>query len=170
MIISPRLMLAGAIAAIVVATVTAQEVRIGNLKTELSELRSTTARQREAAVTAAISVLKARLLEGERRARLTQEALDDERTKRENLAADHAAAVGAGEQLRAAATRAARRCAGAADSTDAGGGAPTFDTGMVLADVLSRMEARGADLADLAGRRGLAGETCERERDALTTP
>lgn len=166
---SPRLILWGAAAAIVGAVIVAQGVRVSVLKGELADARTLAAQQREAAVVAAIDVMKAQLLERDRRDRLTQEALNDERAKNLALSADRAAAIGAGQQLRAAANRAAGRCAGAAGPTHAGSGPAASDTGLVLADVLGRMESRGRELAELAGLRGLAGETCERERDALTT-
>lgn len=167
--VSPRLLLYGAIAAVAVSVVVAQVVRVSQLKGELADTKALMAQQRLAAVNAAIDVMKVQLIERDRRERITQEALNDERAKNAALVADHAAAIGAGQQLRAAATRAASRCAGVANPAHAGGGPAAPDAGLVFADVLGRMESRGRELAELAGLRGLAGETCERERDALTS-
>jgi hypothetical protein len=49
------------------------------------------------------------------------------------------------------------------------GSPPAGNAGMVLADMLSRLDARARELAALADARAAAGTTCERAYDALTT-
>ena len=47
------------------------------------------------------------------------------------------------------------------------GGTPARDAALLLADVLSRMEQAGRELAAEADRRGIAGRACEQFVDAL---
>jgi hypothetical protein len=57
----------------------------------------------------------------------------------------------------------------AANPAAARPGPPTPDPGLVLADLLSRMDAAGRELAAVADARGTAGQACQRAYDALTT-
>lgn len=58
--------------------------------------------------------------------------------------------------------------AAAANPAAARPGPPTPDPGLVLADLLSRMDAAGRELAAVADARGTAGQACQRAYDALT--
>lgn len=109
--------------------------------------------------------------EGEH-ARKTLEALDEERSRSAAAQAGAAALRGDVEQLRADARRfaAVRRGAAASDPADAGRGPAACAGADLLADLLAEMAAAGAELAAEADRRGIAGSTCERERDTLTDP
>ncbi|WP_311768368.1 DUF2514 family protein [Burkholderia stagnalis] len=48
------------------------------------------------------------------------------------------------------------------------GGASAGDALYLLADVLSRADAKAGDLAKIADDRGIAGQQCERSYEALT--
>lgn len=169
--ISPRLIVGGVVVLAVVGAIGTLWVQKSGLQRELAAERQGRAEAVAQAASAAAGELTRQLEEQRRRDDATRKALDDERLKNAALAADAASAADAVGRLRNAAARAAARsCPAAAHSPDASGSTPAADAGVVLADVLGRLAARGAELADLAGRRGLAGETCERERDALTTP
>jgi hypothetical protein len=96
---------------------------------------------------------------------------------------DAAAALSTGDRLRdhvralaqqcsapgpAAAARDPAAPATAANPAPARPGPPTPDPGLVLADLLSRMDAAGRELAAVADARGTAGQACQRAYDALT--
>lgn len=49
-----------------------------------------------------------------------------------------------------------------------GFGSPAGDTGVLLADLLSKSVERNRQLADFADRAAVAGATCERQYDSLT--
>jgi hypothetical protein len=98
---------------------------------------------------------------------------------------DAAAALSTGDRLRdhvralaqqcsapgpAAAARDPAAPATAANPAPARPGPPTPDPGLVLADLLSRMDAAGRELAAVADARGTAGQACQRAYDALTAP
>lgn len=53
-------------------------------------------------------------------------------------------------------------------STANGFGSPAGDTGVLLADLLSKSVERNRQLADYADRAAAAGATCERQYDSLT--
>lgn len=57
----------------------------------------------------------------------------------------------------------------AANPAAARPGPPTPNPGLVLADMLSRMDAAGRELAAIADARGTAGQACERAYSALST-
>ncbi len=83
----------------------------------------------------------------------------------------------AGNSLRARADHYANLCAApgpqpgpAASAPAAPAGPPAASPGVVLADVLGRLDAAGRQLADLADARGAAGTACERAHDALRAP
>jgi hypothetical protein len=82
----------------------------------------------------------------------------------------------AGNSLRARAAHYASLCAAPAGPQPGPGapaapaGPPASHPGLVLADVLGRLDAAGRELAALADARGAAGTACERAHDALTRP
>ena len=167
--IPSKLWVYGGVTVVVAAAFGYQALRINSLKTTIAEERLAASKQREAAVNAAIGYMRNELERANRLAIETQGILRDEVTKRLELEGDVAAATAVGNSLRDAARSAARRCSAPPSPANAASSPATADTGMVLANVLERLESRTRDLAGLADRRGLAGETCERERDALTT-
>lgn len=76
-----------------------------------------------------------------------------------------AAGLASGRVRDAAASAAARARAQCANSAAAGLRPSTDDPIGVLADVLGRCDARAGLLADLADRRGIAGNACQRAYD-----
>lgn len=74
------------------------------------------------------------------------------------------AAVGLREQARRLAARAGQ-CAGNSGATP--GGAAEAEPGLVLADLLGRVEAEGRRMAETADRARAAGIACERAYDSL---
>ena len=99
-----------------------------------------------------------------------REIADDAQEQIDRARADAARAARAADGLRAAAQAAARACRGAGEGAAAAeGGASAADAGLVFADVLGGMDARGRELAALADERGAAGAACERAHESLTT-
>ena len=85
------------------------------------------------------------------------------------VAADRGAVAGAGLRVRAA--EVAAHCAQAPDDPGAPpGGASAPGPGVLLADVLGRLEQAGRLVAEEATLRRIKGLACERDYDALTTP
>jgi hypothetical protein len=164
-----RLWAYGSVAAVVAAALGYQALRINSLKTTIAEERLAASKQREAAVNAAIGYMRNELERANRLAIETQGILRDEVTKRLELEGDVAAATAVGNSLRDAARSAARRCSAPPSPANAASSPATKDPGLVLADVLAEVESLGRAMAEEADRRGIAGSTCERERDALTT-
>lgn len=169
-----KVALYGAVAAILVAAYATQAVRISLLQKDLT--RAETAESAAAAVAAgwqrtASATQDARNKEGEH-ARKTLEALNAERDLSAAARRDADALRGDVGELRAAARRfaAARSCPAPAHPADAGSSPAAAGTGDLFADVLGGLAEDGAALAAEADRRGIAGGTCERERDPLTTP
>jgi len=167
--VTPKLWLYAGGVALVGGVIIAQQLRISALKLTVAQQETQAAEIQAAAESAARAAYQGQVIEATRRAEATQGILNAELTKRQALEADLSSARAAGVSLRNAARTAARRCAATASAADAAGSAPTGDPGVVFADVLGGLEARATALAELADRRGLAGATCEAERDALTT-
>jgi hypothetical protein len=101
----------------------------------------------------------------ERRLALAHREIANEAERLARLSRDAAVrSAAAGDGLRERAAAVAARC----DSPAAARGASAPDPGLLLADVLGRLEAAGRELAAESDRRGIAGSTCERAADALT--
>jgi len=156
-----------------------QAVRLARAKAETSDARTALAREekgraqdRAATAAAAASAADQYRTQEEKQRAAAQEVINAERKKAAAIAADAvAAAAQHGRLLDAAraAAAAARGCAAPTGTGTAGSSPAAADAGLVLADVLGRMESRGRELAELADRRGLAGETCWAERATVTT-
>lgn len=127
---------------------------------QAAETAAHIASEREAAMHAA-------LVETSRRLTAQQEAAHaaQQRTRQARADADAAAAAAVG--LREHAEQLAAR-AGACDPAAADGGAAARAAGVVLADMLQRLEARGRDAAAAADAAFTAGIACERSYEALT--
>lgn len=109
------------------------------------------------------------LIETTRRLKAQQEAADAAETAASQARTDAAAAGDAAGRLRAHVARiaaSASACNPAAAAVGQAASAPT----VVLADMLSRLEARGREHAAESDRRGIAGTECQRRYEALTTP
>jgi pyridoxine 5'-phosphate synthase PdxJ len=86
--------------------------------------------------------------------------------KLDSVAADVAAASSAAERLRERVSELSRRpaaCPGAA-----GGGETAYPAGLVLSDVLSRIDQRASELAEAYDRARIAGLACEAAHDLLS--
>ncbi len=147
-----------------------QRLQIGSVRLELSAEQNARITDREAATTAALKEsARIRAEEAAGRKKL-QEALDDERKKTQAARADAAISDAAAGRLRdrvaaiVAAAREAARNPGVAP-----GSPPADDASGMLSDVLGRCVTRVRQLADIADARGIAGSTCERAYDALSS-
>jgi hypothetical protein len=122
------------------------------------------------AAEAAASAAAAYRATEEQRADALRKELDDAHTRTATAVADAGRAAAAAASLRDAARAAAARCGRPAiHPAAAASSAPVADPGLVLADVLGRMDEAGRAMAAEADRRGIAGAACERIYDSLTT-
>lgn len=136
------------------------KVRDWSADRQAAETAAATASQREQAMHAA-------LVETTRRLTAQQEAADAAAKRARQARADAADAGAAADRLREHAAQLAAR-AGACDPAAAAGGAAASAPGVVLADMLQRVEAHGRDAAAAADAAATAGEACERSYEALT--
>lgn len=89
----------------------------------------------------------------------------------EQAQTDAAAATARANSLQQQAARVAGRASCPAGNTgSAAGSPPTNAPALLLADVLSRIDARAGELAAAADRARIAGEACERSYEALKIP
>lgn len=127
--------------------------------------------ERAQAAAAAASGIESARAEERRRTLAIQEVADaaeiDRRAARAD--ADRAAAAASSLRQRAAAYASACRGGAAADPAAAAASAPAADPGLVLADVLGRVEEAGRRAAALADERSAAGAACERAYDAVSS-
>lgn len=117
------------------------------------------------AATAQTKAVEAARTEEQRRTAAQQEIAENAAKERDQAGADAAAAASAADGLRkqvAVLVEHARHPATTAGSTPAG------DPIGVLADVLGSIDDRAGELAKIADERGIAGQQCERDYDALT--
>jgi hypothetical protein len=120
---------------------------------------------------AAASASEADRVEEQRRLAAQQEVIRhaENQIAEARAAAGRAAAAAGGLRERAAAV--AARCDRApSDTAAASPGPAASDPGVLLADVLGRLEESGRRLAQIADERGAAGAACEASYDALKPP
>ncbi|KWD62375.1 MULTISPECIES: DUF2514 family protein [Burkholderia] len=103
--------------------------------------------------------------ESDQIARKQQGNAEDAWKKRDLARADAVAAATAADGLRKQLAAYVDR---ARHTTSATGGPAAGDALDLLADMLGRADARAGELAAIADERGIAGEQCERDYDALT--
>ncbi|WP_175804940.1 DUF2514 family protein [Burkholderia ambifaria] len=103
--------------------------------------------------------------ESDRIARQQQENAKDASKKRDEAMADAAAADAAAVGLRKQVTGLIERTRHTAASA---GSTATGDALDLLADLFGRADERAGELAKIADERGIAGQQCERDYDALT--
>lgn len=111
--------------------------------------------------------LRGALVETTRRLAAQQEVANAAQRQAKQAAADAASASAAAGRLRAYADKLAARAA-ACDPAAAGVGQAASAPAVVLADMLSRLEEAGRQLAAESDRRRAAGEECVGRYDALT--
>lgn len=119
------------------------------------------------AVEARADALHTGVIELNRRLAAQQEAANAAQSKARRAAADAAAANAAAGGLRAYAADLAASAA-ACHSAPAAVSPAASAPGLVLAELLGRVESRGRELAAEADRRGIAGSECEQRYEALT--
>lgn len=146
-----------------------QTLRLASARNVTAELREVLAEERKNAAEAALAASEQERIEEKRRSHAAAEADRAGKQKLDRLRSVADSAATAAAELRVAAAEAAARCRLWTDDA-----IPPVDReaaaspGMVLADVLGRMEARGRQLALLADERGIAGATCEQYADSMT--
>jgi hypothetical protein len=146
-----------------------QTLRLASAKATAAELREVLLQERAAAATEALAESEKNRIEERRRSIVAQEKDRDAKQKLDSLRAAAYRADAAAVELHRAAAAAAARCGTWPDDPIAPVDREAATrAGMVLADVLGRMEARGRQLALLADERGNAGATCEQLTDAMT--
>lgn len=145
----------------------------------LQELRVQVAQQKAASADAELADYRLQVAERDRRAetaareeerrrqtevdRITGEAND----QAEQARADAAVADQRADSLQQQVARLLASRGATCSAIAAQGGAPARDAAVLLADVLSRMEQAGREMAKEADRRGGPGRTCEQFVDAL---
>ncbi|KWN77226.1 DUF2514 family protein [Burkholderia stagnalis] len=102
--------------------------------------------------------------EEKRRTAAQQEIAEDAAKKRDQARADAAAAASAADGLR---KQVAVLVAGARHPAAAAGSPATGDALDLLADMFGRADARAGELAAIADERGIAGQQCQADYDAL---
>lgn len=119
---------------------------------------------------AAASASEAARAEEQRRAAAQQEVINAVESKRRRAVADAAAAASAAAGLRERAAQLAATCGAAGDPAAADAGEAAAHAGLVLAELLGRVERAGRAMAAIADARGAAGEACEQAYGSLTAP
>ncbi|AXF20560.1 hypothetical protein CUJ89_08735 [Burkholderia pyrrocinia] len=104
--------------------------------------------------------------ESDRIARQQQGNAEDAAKQRNQARADAAAAASAADGLRKQVAGFVERARHSAASS---GSQATGDALDLLADVLVRADARAGELARIADERGIAGQQCQADYDALTS-
>ncbi|WP_175044581.1 DUF2514 family protein [Burkholderia lata] len=102
--------------------------------------------------------------ESGRIARKQQGNAEDAWKKRDVARADAAAAASVADGLRRQVAELVDRARGSASSS---GGPATGDALDLLADMFGRADARAGELAEIADERGIAGQQCQADYDAL---
>lgn len=145
----------------------------------LQELRVQVAQQKAASADAELADYRLQVAERDRRAetaareeerrrhteveRVTGEAND----QAEQARADAAVADQRADSLQQQVARLLASRGATCSAIAAQGGTPAKDAAVLLADLLSRVEQAGRELAAEADRRGIAGRACERYADSL---
>jgi uncharacterized phage infection (PIP) family protein YhgE len=144
--------------------------RAGSYADEVVAVQAKLDQQTAAYASAAAKASAAALAETERRIKETQGAINEAENQTARARADAAAADRARGSLQQRFAAVAARCSGPrADPSPAGPSAPAEAPGVLLADVLGRLDARAGELAAFADASRTAGLACERSFDALTS-
>ncbi|WP_041490648.1 DUF2514 family protein [Burkholderia cepacia] len=119
------------------------------------------------AETAETKAVEAARTEEQRSTAAQQEVAENASKDRDQARADAVAAASAADGLR---KQLAVFVAGARHPAASAGSSPAGDPIGMLADVLGSIDDRAGELAEYADRARIAGQQCERDYDALTTP
>ncbi|MGS1071536.1 DUF2514 family protein [Burkholderia glumae] len=114
-----------------------------------------------------LAAVAAARTEEQRRTAAQSEIANEAAQQRSAALGDAFAARAAADSLRKQVSALLSR---AEHSTAASGSAPAGDPIGVLADVLESADERAGKLAEIADERGIAGQQCERDYDALVAP
>jgi hypothetical protein len=118
------------------------------------------------AAAVAASAIATNQAETNRRIAASQEIVHATIQQAQAVAADASAAASARDGLRN--DLAAIRRSRTADPQAPAGSASAVDPAVVLAELLGRAADRATELAELADRRGVAGDACQRSYESLT--
>lgn len=140
------------------------------MRAEIEHVKADHAADRATWATASAEASEAARAEDQRRIAALQRMLTHARDDAAAARRDAAAADAQRPGLLDAAAAAARACGGADDPAAAAGGQTATAAGHVLADVLSRADARAGELAAALDAARLAGQLCERAYSALINP
>lgn len=136
-----------------------------------AEVRAEWAAERAALQAAAASATALNQTESIRRTAAQTEIAHDAETSIARLDAGRAPAVVAARGLRERAAAVAASCGATTGDPAASGPSPAASApGVVLADVLGRLDDVAGELAEALDRSHIAGLACERSYDALTAP
>lgn len=160
---------AAALAGAVVAGGSAWVVQGWRGKAALAAEVAARALERYAQAQATITAVEAARTEGRRRTAAVEKTRDDAQKLAAAAAADAAGARAERDRMRSRADSLARTAAGR-DPTLAAGSPAGADAVDLLAYMLGRAVDRAETLAGIADRARIAGLTCERAYDSLTSP
>jgi hypothetical protein len=144
-----------------------QTLRLGSAQREIATLGATLDKERREAADRALAAERTARDEEARRLELLGRIDRETAARNQRRLDDAAAVVVAGGGLRQRAATVAARCEAPRDPAAAVDRPAANDAGVVLADVLGRLEETARRLAALADERGTAGDACERAYDAL---
>jgi len=166
-----RWMAVALLAAAAVGWIGIQNARIDGLRADLARAKAQHAQAVAEAASAAAAQSERYRLEEQRRDAAQKEAIDAAEIKASVARADAInASAAAGRLQQRIAALVAQASRAAANPGVAASGTAASDLAGMLADVLGRCTARVRLLADIADRRGAAGELCVKAYDALTPP
>lgn len=159
----------GSIIALAAGAYALQHHQVTTLKAQLAAEKTGRQADRTAEADAAASAAVANQAETARRIAAQGGIANETQRLADRAHADAAAAVAASVGLRGAASAAAARCSRPSSDTAAPAlSAPASAAGVVLADVLGRIDSRAGELAAALDAGFIAGQQCERTYDALT--
>lgn len=154
---------------VLLATIGVQQLRIGDVKTDLAREQRDRKDERARRAEAALAAVDKARAEEHRRVTAAQEVTRDAEKALSLARADAVGARDAAGRLRRYADQLAARCdRRSEDPGAAAGGPPAEAPGAVFADMLGRLEERGRELAAYADEARIAGLACEAAYLSLT--
>lgn len=163
------LLLGAAVIAALFAVIGVQTVRLSGAKTELANYRTQVAQERQQQTQAALDEAADKARETKRRLERQQENQREQDAMVARMRRDLDDALAVADRVRQQSAQAARewsaRLGDSPTREDLAAAAAAIE---LLADVRSRLERSGAELAGYAGAARAAGLKCEADYDALT--
>lgn len=162
--------IAGAFLALALA-IGVQTLRLDHAQTALAVEKGGRAADRAAMAEAAASASMANQAETFRRVVAASEIADETQRLSSRAHADAVGAAGAAVGLRVAVATVAARCGAAPGPATASAVSPAASApGVVLSDVLGRVDDTAGELASALDASFIAGQQCERLSDSVTMP